>query len=601
MDEGESQLNIKKEIYLEKNCTKIAINLLNVLENLFFSMKIPPEIVSKYNILKESAYKEMDLPFSPINESIYAHKTEPGGLSSGRSRGKESDEGSFKSIDSALTYLPLLKNITSMSELVVESLLEKLLNFEKFCKNQDSFTHEPRSIRDLDYVKQNILSDIKKIDLQRLKSLRYSEKSTGKEENFSLTISQFMYKIDNLAQKFENSLFKVQKHFNELPSAPPLSEGYAKNPHIESYKELSAQNKLLEDKIKSYEYGNYEVKSLEKQILNLKDIHSTEIKHMQTSHDKIIYELKEIHKQKEGRLQERIDLLSKTYDTGKDLYIVRDLQGALDKIRAITKPIYSSKIRNFPDFEQLQNERLEVVYADFVVFLAKQAIGFLDKLEDPHYDVEQKYQNFENQEDNKDLNLSHKFARESSYPSVTNLHSQNDQNHFQNSPKKTVEENTAEEAMSVVDIDIEKALKIQQEFQRQHGLLSEHLDSFSRKSDIQEKENSPINPYHQQRLNHHPGTISVPNFAPAPFSQRDADETSPVTYRHNEQAENVGAFSKMDEVVRSQRNLARDKERYVTLSQDNSLERMSHEPIGKFLLALQALSQQVSSSIEVRT
>ena len=47
--------------------TSIILNLLNVLENLFFSMKIPMEIISKYNILKESAFSQLNIPFMPID------------------------------------------------------------------------------------------------------------------------------------------------------------------------------------------------------------------------------------------------------------------------------------------------------------------------------------------------------------------------------------------------------------------------------------------------------------------------------------------------------------------------------------------------------
>lgn len=33
---------------------------------LFFSMQIPPDIVYKYNILKESTYQKLALPFEPV-------------------------------------------------------------------------------------------------------------------------------------------------------------------------------------------------------------------------------------------------------------------------------------------------------------------------------------------------------------------------------------------------------------------------------------------------------------------------------------------------------------------------------------------------------
>lgn len=54
-------------------------------------------------------------------------------------------------------------------------------------------------------------------------------------------------------------------------------------------------------------------------------MHSTELRHIQATHEKMMFEVKEMHRQKEQRLQERIDLLSQT-PADRDLNIVRDLQ-----------------------------------------------------------------------------------------------------------------------------------------------------------------------------------------------------------------------------------------------------------------------------------
>ena len=88
-----------------------------------------------------------------------------------------------------------------------------------------------------------------------------------------------------------------------------------------------------------------------------------------------------MHAQKELRLSERIEMLSKTFKKDQELHIVRDLQDALDKIRAILKPLYKQKIRDFPDFKMLKHERLEVGYADFAAFLAKHAVKYMESME----------------------------------------------------------------------------------------------------------------------------------------------------------------------------------------------------------------------------
>lgn len=48
-----------------------------------------------------------------------------------------------------------------MGELTLEKLLEKILNLEKISQQKEVIQVESRAARDLDYVRQNILSDIK--------------------------------------------------------------------------------------------------------------------------------------------------------------------------------------------------------------------------------------------------------------------------------------------------------------------------------------------------------------------------------------------------------------------------------------------------------
>ena len=46
-------------------------NVLQVLENLFFSMPIPEDIMEKYNYLKENKLKRVGLDFVPITKAQY--------------------------------------------------------------------------------------------------------------------------------------------------------------------------------------------------------------------------------------------------------------------------------------------------------------------------------------------------------------------------------------------------------------------------------------------------------------------------------------------------------------------------------------------------
>jgi hypothetical protein len=46
-------------------------NLIKTLENLLFAIPISEDIVSKYNIIKESAYKKAHIEFTPITKALY--------------------------------------------------------------------------------------------------------------------------------------------------------------------------------------------------------------------------------------------------------------------------------------------------------------------------------------------------------------------------------------------------------------------------------------------------------------------------------------------------------------------------------------------------
>jgi hypothetical protein len=180
------------------------------------------------------------------------------------------------------------------------------MNIEKCVKNQESMTFEHSDDRDLEYIKQSILSEIKKIDMQRLKSARYTDSNVNDEENFSLKISQYMYKVNNLSQKFEKSIATIEKSIVNLTPEKSM-------PYSESQRNLHLQNQLLQDKINDLEnlhrqshkslnikaMSPYDDSGYERQMLGLKEIHLTDIKNLQTNHEKITYELKEMHKQKE--------------------------------------------------------------------------------------------------------------------------------------------------------------------------------------------------------------------------------------------------------------------------------------------------------------
>jgi hypothetical protein len=88
--------------------TSVMHNLLNVLENLFFSMKIPSEIISKYNLLKENAFNQLNLPYIPQEEVKYCGVSPTASTTPAHNR-TSTEPNSYKMIDSGVTYLPIVK------------------------------------------------------------------------------------------------------------------------------------------------------------------------------------------------------------------------------------------------------------------------------------------------------------------------------------------------------------------------------------------------------------------------------------------------------------------------------------------------------------
>ena len=183
-----------------------------------------------------------------------------------------------------------------MCETSFEHLLANLLSLEKVALNKES-SEEIRDDRNLEYIKQSILGEIKKIDLQRLRSTRYISKAMSDDENFSLSVAQFMYKVDNLEVKFKKAMKSIENWLTSFNQESRIDSS------ADLISELKTQNKLLIEKLKEtegrsqnnqsmmsscYIPNSVDSKSYERQIMWLKEIHATEIKHMQTSHDKIL-------------------------------------------------------------------------------------------------------------------------------------------------------------------------------------------------------------------------------------------------------------------------------------------------------------------------
>ena len=88
---------------------------------------------------------------------------------------------------------------------------------------------------------------LNKLDLHRLRSNRYSSNKLKDDENFSVSVAQFMYKLDNIDAKLKKSLSKIE----ELC----IEKNKTIQDHIEDdvLAELNIQNKLLQERVTEIE------------------------------------------------------------------------------------------------------------------------------------------------------------------------------------------------------------------------------------------------------------------------------------------------------------------------------------------------------------
>ena len=103
---------------------KVAIQrVLDILESMFFSMPIPPEVVSKYNKLKEARFNSAGLQFTPITRSNKSF-----------SKTKPIDEYS-KNRDNEVYCIKLVELYTKLFETMFNVTIEKISMINDFCKN----------------------------------------------------------------------------------------------------------------------------------------------------------------------------------------------------------------------------------------------------------------------------------------------------------------------------------------------------------------------------------------------------------------------------------------------------------------------------------
>ena len=130
-----------------------------------------------------------------------------------------------------------------------------------------------------------------------------------------------MYKLENLD-------LKIKKTFTSIENLViNINKSIKDQMEYDEISELKLQNNLLLCRVKDLEnkYHQWINSSLSAispkgspnnvadKIRQIKHLHSIEINDLQTSHEKEVFYIKDLFKQKEQRLKERIDFLSQSY------------------------------------------------------------------------------------------------------------------------------------------------------------------------------------------------------------------------------------------------------------------------------------------------
>jgi len=93
------------------------LNIIKILEDLFFSLKIPEEVIFKYNVLKENTFIDLGIKFEPI---LY-HKTNT-------RRGEEESELSEVQVEIINSLFLILMEQDSSEQQQLLKHIEKLMN-----------------------------------------------------------------------------------------------------------------------------------------------------------------------------------------------------------------------------------------------------------------------------------------------------------------------------------------------------------------------------------------------------------------------------------------------------------------------------------------
>ena len=164
--------------------------LVRILENMLFSMPISEEIMEKYNFIKEKKYKQIGIPFVPINKLQYP--------SIGTVQKQEKDSEKFQEIEEI--FINIYDCQASVFEAIFNDIIGKgnaileLIKNPKVPIKQSTINVNETKMKLMRLLKEYQQRKSATIQIDKSQSLRLTELIAGR--SLSDIASQILYKIE---------------------------------------------------------------------------------------------------------------------------------------------------------------------------------------------------------------------------------------------------------------------------------------------------------------------------------------------------------------------------------------------------------------------
>jgi len=348
-------------------------SVLKILENMFFSMPIPEEIMNKYNYLKDVKYKRAGLHFTPITKTHYPSigstpQSDPNKL--------QEFEDSFMNLynNQLLIFDSILNCTTERGNTLIE-MIKNPLRVGYFTKHGNDYS--------------TIINELKNRYMKALNE--YEQKRSILHTNQSQTLritelspdafSQGIYKIELSQNKILTIFDTIEDAINQYSASikslkaeiSSINESNAirERQLIAKTESLHQQVTRLENEIRNIETrAARQCDDLAKQLHNeynqeinkLRGLHEKEIEILENEHlaDKKIWEKKLVQVRNEGQKSDELcDYVGRLEE------VIRAIRERLKAYYDYQRPLESTWKDEFAN-----TEIQEILYTEFVIFSA---------------------------------------------------------------------------------------------------------------------------------------------------------------------------------------------------------------------------------------